>query len=340
MRFYQAWAMTIASFMLSTQAALAGSATPQVIVVPAPLAPYVDAILQGGGKSQSLLKPGQNAHHFSLSPRQAALLRNADLLVVADMSMHPALDRLRQKHPKLQVIELYRLAGANPLPYPKDNPWLRAQKEANAALDSHENDHAHAHAHDHAAEETLRDPHLWLDPERMAAIAVPLAEAMSRALPESEKTMRLNAQSVAAHLRNEVAPAIAALLKQPAPTSHRIETQTIPFVTYHAAYQYFLTRFGIDRHGELLQRPEESLGAKSKAELLSQADNVSIRCLIAEQESPLVKRIASGSQARIVLLSPEQLPTETIIAPAAWIQNDYDRFLYQTAKSFAECLKE
>lgn len=48
--------------------------------------------------------------------------------------------------------------------------------------------------------------------------------------------------------------------------------------------------------------------------------------------------IADNSGARIVLLSPEQLPTRKDVDALDWIGSDYDRLLYVTAKAFGECL--
>ncbi len=339
----------IALFLASAQVASAGGAFPKVLVVVNPLTPYVDDVLNGVGTAESLLRPGQEPHAFVLSPNQARALDAAEILIIPDRSMNPVFDRLISRKKKLRVIELSALDGASTLPYATENPWVTRVKKL--GKDDADHDHDHGHDHDHAKQEpkTLgkplkldpvptRDPHFWLDPERMAALAEPLATAIAQTAPEHRATLLNNAQSVARHLRDEVMPAMAALLKVKPPSPYVNPKPEIPFITYHAAYQYFLARFGLEDDGSITIRPEDYMGAKTLSELLDAAQKVHIRCVIAESDSPLVTRIAKASNAKIVLLGPEQLVDEADVPPHNWIKNGYDRLLYKTAKSFSDCL--
>lgn len=333
----------VAAMLLTSQAAIAGDVFPKVVVTIAPLKPYVDDILQGRGEAQSLLRAGQDGHDLTLSPSQAKMLDAADIVIVPDLEMSPALKYLLGKK-KGRVIELSALAGAEPLPYAAENPWLAAMKAKQTPekkkAPAHKEHDAHGHEHDHHAEEKTpaNDPHLWLDPERMAAIAEPLANAMADKAPEARSTFVANARSLATHLRREVMPQLQAMLKEEARTTDVVTKPILPFITYHAGYQYFLARFGLTHYGEITTRPEETLGAKTTSSLISGAKEVRIRCLMGEQENVLMQRIAEATSARIVLLSPEQLPARHEADALSWIHNDYDRFLYVTAKAFSKCL--
>jgi zinc transport system substrate-binding protein len=309
-----------------------------ILASPAPLVPYVQAIVGTHGDVRPLLSPSQDAHTAALTPSQAQALHDADLLVVADRSMMPALDRVMKKNPALQVIELRRLPGADPLPYANDNPWIAhfaSAVDATQEEEAHAHHHDHNHDHDHA---TATDPHLWLDPERMAAIAEPLAQALAPHLPGAEAMVINDARALAMHLRHEVLPGMRAMLPQPSADEKESRESIVPFVTYHAAYQYFLARMQLTRYGELLQRPEDYQGATTTARMITQANAVRIGCLISEQRVPLVERIAKASGARVVLHSPEQLPQGASRAQPAWVKNDYDRMLFETTRVFASCL--
>lgn len=326
---------TIAAILLTAQAAVAGTLFPKVVVTPAPLKPYVDEILMGAGESQNLLRAGQDAHSFALAPTQANMLAEADIIIVPDLSMNPFLKKLLAKNKRATVIELTALSGAEPLPYAPQNPWLEnkiAQAEKmSSAHDSHEHEHEN-----HAS--PMNDPHLWLDPERMAAIATPLAKAIAVRTTEAGPTLTANAKNLARHLRTEVTPALQTMLNKKPRTENAMTRPEIPFLTYHAAYQYFLERFGLEHYGELMQRPEETTGGKTKATMLATAESTHIRCLIGEQESVLMTRIAKSAGAKVILLSPEQLVERKTVDTLDWMKNDYDRFLYATAKAFAGCL--
>jgi zinc transport system substrate-binding protein len=336
---------TIAGILLTAQAAVAGTLFPKVVVTPAPLKPYVDEILAGVGESQSLLRAGQDIHSFALAPTQAKMLAEADIIIVPDLGMNPFLKKLLAKNTHAKVIELTALSGAEPLPYAPTNPWLKGKIEQEEKKptahkeDAHGDEHEHEHAHESVKTDApVYDPHLWLDPERMAAIATPLAKAIGARAPEAGPAIEANARALTRHLRADVTPALQAMLNKLPRTENAMTQPEIPFLTYHAAYQYFLERFGLEHYGELMQRPEETTGAKTKADMLTAADNTRIRCLIGEQESVLMARVAKSTGAKVILLSPEQLVARNQVDALGWMKNDYDRFLYATAKAFAGCL--
>lgn len=346
MRLLFPYAATIAAMLLTAQAASAGGLFPKVVVTVAPLKPYVDEILRGHGEAKNLLRPGQDAHRFALTLQQAQMLDDADIIVVPDLAMSPFLQRLLSSRKNLRVVELSALNGAQPLPYARENPWLAkakaAEKKSHDKHDAHEHDDhdgddEHEHEHD-AATGNSNDPHLWLDPERMAALAPPLAAAIAAHAPEARAALAANAQQLAAHLRREVIPALREMLARPAATVSAVARPEIPFLTYHAAYQYFLARFNLTHYGEITQRPEESMGAKTMAGMLNTATTLHVRCLIGEQKNVLMTSIAKSTGARIVILSPEQTVARNAVDALDWMKNDYDRFLYATARAFADCL--
>lgn len=316
----------IAVFLVSAQAAFAGSVNPKVVVTTPPLKPYTDTLLTGIGESRSLLRAGQDSHTFTLSPSQRRMLAEADIIILPDRAMNPVLEKLlaTEERRGAKVISLIDLPGAKPLPLPSDNPWLRIAGQA---------DDEHDDAHEH-----MKDAHLWLDPERMAALTDPLARAIASKAPSHGPKLMANAQRSAIHLRRDVAPGIAAILAKAPRTRSMSSRPQVPFITYHAAYQYFFTRFGIEPMGQVTQLPEDYLGARSMKAVAASAEKLAIGCIISETNSPLVQRVASASGARIVRLSPEMLYTPTEVPNTPWVTNDYDRFLAKTAYSFAECL--
>lgn len=344
MRVNLAYAATIAAILMVSQAAFAGDVFPKVLVSVAPLKPYTDAIMQGLGESRTLLRPGQDPHNFALSPSEAQALNDADILIVPDLGMSPFLKRTVAKNPKLKVIELSALPGAEALPYPAHNPWLEQLKATAKPLKNEkakpkDDDDEDEHAAKGKDEPAIRnDPHLWLDPERMAAVAPAVAEAIAEKAPSAKPTLANNAQLLARHLRRDVIPPLKEMLGKDVKMTNGMEQAEIPFITYHAAYQYFLGRFGLTHTGEITTRPEETMGARSMITLLDTSQKIRIRCLIGEQPGVLMSRVAEASGAKTLYLNPEQLPERKDVDTRDWIRNDYDRLLYQTAKTFAGCL--
>ncbi|MFM9890328.1 MAG: metal ABC transporter solute-binding protein, Zn/Mn family [Rickettsiales bacterium] len=352
MRWVQSLGWLIAAMLTFAQASYAGTEIPKVVVSVAPLKPYVDEILKGITTAQSLTRPGQDPHNFTLAPSQGKMLDEVEILIIPDHGLSPLLARLMKARPKVRIIELSTLAGADALPYAPENPWI-----ARVKLKGGEADDLFAAAPTHKFKPyksitgkldakpavtpdatAAIDPHFWLDPERMAALAEPVAEAIAQFAPTQREVLTANARTLAKHLRSDVIPPLQAMLKPSAGDDIVVTKPEIPFITYHAAYQYFLARFHIVPEGEITARPDEYLGAKTLDQLLQAAKATKIRCIIGEQDTPMVRRIAALSQARIVLLSPEQLVVGEDIPTYYWIQNDYDRLLYLTAKRFSECL--
>lgn len=330
---FRSYGAVIAVLLATAQAAFAGEMNPRLLVTTPALKPYADAILRGIGESQSLLRPGQDAHTFTLSPSQRRALAGADIILVPDRRMNPLLDRLLAAEEKRGaiVVVLTALKQANPLPYPETNPWLDR-------LASKPQEHEHEHDHSHADSDDAPDPHVWLDPMRMAALAVPVAEGIAQAAPSHRAALKANGARLAFHLREEVMPGIAAIFAEATPRASMHARPYVPFITYHAAYQYFLRRFGIEEYGEITQRPEDYLGAGTLHSTVAGAGKLSINCIISETNSPLVQRIAKASGARVVALSPEALYGPTEVPQRDWVRNDYDRLLLKTALSFAGCL--
>lgn len=324
--------------MLPTaQASYAGELFPKVVVTVPAVTPYVNTLLDGITQAQDLLRPGQDAHSFSLNSRQRDMLHQADVIILADRSMTPFLDKLLATEAKrgATIVALSDLKEAEALPYISDNPWLSVAKAKAGVGESHEEDEEKPQPRDGKA---ATDPHVWLDPVRMAALAHPLAEAIAQRSPTHRVQLLQNAEREAEHLRQEVDPALGALLIPRTTKDRTDEKPVIPFITYHAAYQYFMARYRLKNGGDITQRPEEYFGARDLRNRIARAAQLSIRCVISESASPLVQRIAKASGARVITLSPETPVTPTDITSAPWAQNDYDRLLQKTAESFGECL--
>lgn len=296
---------------------------PKVLVTVATLQPMADAILAGITHSTVLPRPGQDAHHMALSPSQSKALAEAEIIIVADRNVSSVVNEMASRREKkgALVIALTELEGADTLPYDTQQPWLGAKRSKKKKK------------HDEG-----NDPHLWLDPLRMSSIAVPLAEAIASRAPSLRADMLGNARAWQQHLVMQLDPALKKVLGT-VQMKKRYDTRPYyPFITSHGAYQYFFERYGIENHGSLSLLPEDMTGAATQHKVLERAGEVTIGCIIAEQETALVKRVATASNARIVILNPEMLPPRNSVAAMDVLKDDYDRLLYATASVFASCL--
>jgi ABC-type Zn uptake system ZnuABC Zn-binding protein ZnuA len=112
-------------------------------------------------------------------------------------------------------------------------------------------------AGEHAAEEEGvdggRDPHVWMDPSRVAAALPALADALAEADPDHAEGYRSRAESYAAKVREldaEIKHAVTA-----------IPPQNRKLVTSHDAMGYFADRYGL----EVLATPFPASGPEAEA---------------------------------------------------------------------------
>lgn len=349
----RSWGMVIALMGLVAQASSASDLQPRTLVLVPAMTPYVAELMHGAGTAEDLLEPGQTPHDFALNPKQTKALSTADFLIVPTRAMNTVVIRLAEKQKQLHILTLAELEGANPLPKQTKNPWIsvelaKAEKQqatTPARLDQGVTFKENHWASDDAPpsqepalpKDAALDPHLWLDPERMAALAPALARAMGEALPAHRNSWKANATKVSAHLRQEVMPELRAMLAKRRSDALSTATPTLPYITSHAAYAYFFERFELPHTGQIMNSDEESLGAADMDATLNAAKSNRIRCVISEDRTPFFTRIADIAGATLRIFSPE-LRAEGNTPPLPWIRNDYDRFLYHAAARFGECL--
>jgi zinc transport system substrate-binding protein len=309
------FAATVYLFITTAQAASAGMMQPTVLVVHPPLYPLVAEIMRGSGAPEMLLSAGQDSHHIQLSPKQAEKLAQADVIIIADRAMSVSLTKpiAAGVAKGATVIAISELKGADPLTYRSQNHFTHTDDNNSGMI----------------------DPHLWLDPVRMAAIVKSLAVKLGERNMAFDNTYRSNAEILSSHLKEQVDTGIRAML-----SAHpKARTKdTIAYIAYHDAYQYFEQRYELSPVGYITQKPESFIGAKAMKTLMESAEKSKVRCLISESNSPLTKRFAIYTQAKTILLSPERLYSAKDAPSATWIRNDYDRLLAKVASTFAGCM--
>ncbi|PYG01655.1 zinc transport system substrate-binding protein [Georgenia satyanarayanai] len=166
----------------------------------------------------SLTPANADPHTLELSPRAVADMGAAGLVVHVS-GLQAAVD------------DAVAATGVRALDAAEHTELLTA-----TGHDHGHNDHAED-AHDHDGE-TL-DPHLWLDPVRLAEVGTALAEELAAIDPDGAATYRANAERVAADLTDLDADIAAGLAT--------CERDTI--VVAHEAYGYLTSAHGLHQEG-------------------------------------------------------------------------------------------
>lgn len=144
--------------------------------------------------------------------------------------------------------------------------------------DGHSHDHEHEHEHDQY------DPHIWLDPENAAQMAVNIAEVLSTHLPAEVLTSN-------AEVCYDELVALKEELK-----ARMSDLSCRELITFHDGFAYFANAFDLT----MLKSIEEEAGSEASAAEMSE-----IVSLIREHNVPAVFTEVNGSASTAEAISRE-----------------------------------
>jgi zinc transport system substrate-binding protein len=156
----------------------------------------------------TLAKPGAEPHDLELTPRQIVAVARADLVVYVK-GLQPAVDQAVDQHAAGKAIDAASLVRT----LPAASTGSVAATTGSAA--------------------GRRDPHLWLDPSRLATVAAAVGARLAKDDPARAATYEANARALGADLH--------ALDGEYAAGLRDCGYRTI--VTSHAAFGYLADRY-------------------------------------------------------------------------------------------------
>ncbi len=221
-----------------------------------PLAMVLRDLYGDTAEVETLLAPNQSPHNPMLSPRQMLRLRQADLVVWLGAEAEPAVADLmaRRDGPSLALLSL---------------PDVTRRRGGH---DHGDEDHHH-HDHDPGA----LDPHLWLDPANMAALARGLAGREAAALPAGQPAAFLA----------DLERATEAAGERLAPLSEEA------WLSFHNPWGYFQQRLGLREPVTVSEQLGAGPGSRRFVALADRVKRESVHCAVAEPEAQraLLKRL-------------------------------------------------
>jgi zinc transport system substrate-binding protein len=226
----------------------------------------------------SLTPPGAEAHDLELAPQDVAAVAEADLLVYLD-GFQPALDEA---------------AGSEG----GEHAWDAGQAADLVAGEAHEHaengdgDHAEE---EHAGEEAV-DPHFWLDPTRLAAVGVALADRLAELDPDNAAGYEENA----AALRTD----LEALDQEMETALATCSVSTL--VTSHDAFGYLGDRYGLEVVGISGLSPSQEPDPAQLAEIATLVRDRGITTVYTETlvDPAVAETVAEEAGARTAVLDP------------------------------------
>lgn len=259
----------------------------QVVATTTILGDLASAVAGDGANVEVLIPIGVDPHDYQPSSRQIALLADADLIVLNGLSLEAGLDDAISGAVADGVTVIELAPRLDPLPFPGGEGL---------------------------------NPHVWLDPVRMATAADIVADALTALDPDagfSDRGAAYSAELLAADTT------IRQLLSS-IPTDRRL------LVTNHEAFGYFADRYGFTVVGVVIPGGS-TLAEPSSAELAALVEvvrDLGVPAIFAETTQPtaLADAVAAevGTVVAVVELYSESLGlpgTPAATLPGMLIEN-------------------
>jgi zinc/manganese transport system substrate-binding protein len=260
-----------------------GDGRPLVVATTTVLGDLAGNLVGADARLEVLMPRDADPHDYEPSSREVALLAEADLVIANGLALEEGLE---------DILDGIRADGGRVLEVaPLLDPLQFGEDRGEGADDGP----------DHSL-----DPHVWLDPLRMAAAAHLIAEHLAEIDPSIDWSGR--AATYAAELIEADARILAILAAIPA--ERRL------LVTNHDALRYFADRYGFEVVGVVI--PGGSTlgepGSQEIADLVSLIDARGIPAIFADTTEPSALTAAVAAEAdhpvEVVLLHTGSLGVE------------------------------
>ena len=229
--------------------------------------PYAFVTERVGGQDvqvTNLTEPGSEPHDLELTPRQVGAVADADLVVYSD-GFQPAVDEAVEQQAQDRALDVL------------------------SAVDLRDGDGG-------------QDPHVWLDPQRLATVAGAVADRLAEIDPEAAEGYSARAAELQAEL--------SALDEEFRAGLASCERDQI--VTSHDAFGYLADAYDLEQVAITGLSPEAEASPGRLAEVAAQAEAAGVTTIFFEElVSPKVaEALAREVGATATVLSPLEGPPE------------------------------
>lgn len=236
-----------------------------------PLQFATQRVLGGLGTATSLTKPGAEPHDLELTPREVAEVSGARLVVYLK-GFQPSVDRAVSSEASGRAFDVSSAADLSLTYTPIEEGQTRSAQAGSV------------------------DPHFWLDPLRLAAVADALAVRLGQVDPAQASTFTANA----AGLRRD----LQALDKQFRDGLSSCAVTSL--VTSHNAFGYLAQRYGLRQVGITGLTPDQEPNAAQLAEVTAFVKTHRVRTIYYEAlvDPKIADTVAAETGAKAAMLDP------------------------------------
>lgn len=282
----------VALVSLAAAGCTTGDASPEdapldIVVTTSIWADVVSSVVGDDANVETLVPVGADPHAYAPSSQQVASIQTADLVVANGLDLEEGLVDVLEAAAEEGVTILELAPDLDPIPFVGDGGHGEDDHDAE---DEHEGEEGHDHEGD--------DPHVWMDPDRVAAAAVLIGEALAALDDSIDWTARAGAYA------DEVAVAAADMDA----TLAGVAADRRKLVTNHEALGYFADRFDFEVVGVVIPGGSTLADPSSGdlAELIEVMEAEGVRVIFGETSSStdLARAVAAelGEEVAVVEL--------------------------------------
>ena len=239
---------------------------PQVLAAAYPFAWAAEQVAGPDARVTGLVRAGAEPHDVELSPRQIGAVEQASLVVYL-RGFQPAVDDAVRNSTRAARLDLTSVTDVQPLSNDLDD-------ETGSGI----------------------DPHVWLDPQRMARVVAALADRLAAVDPSNAASYRSRADRTRVQLTE-----LDRLFRQRLAACDRHE-----LVTAHTAFAYLAGRYGLTQVGVTGLDPEGEPSPRRIAEVARYAREHDVTTIFFESrvDPKLAQTVAAEIGARTAVLDP------------------------------------
>lgn len=296
----------------------------KVVATIKPIHALVAQVMEGVGAPTLLVQGAASPHTYALKPSDAKALNSADVFFRVSEAVEPFTHKIVTALPA--SVHTVTLADAPGIQLLDQRTGGTFEKHTHSHEGHDHADHGGHDDHDHDAHGgTVRDGHVWLDPENARKMIAEIARVLAEASPANAETFKANA----AKADTKLVELEAEISRDVAPLKDK------PFVVFHDAFQYFEHRFGLTAAGSITVSPDVQPSAKRLTEIRQKLTSLATSCVFSEPQfqARLVAAVTEGTSARSGTLDPEGALVEP--GPSA-----YDTLLRNLATGLKTCLSQ
>lgn len=284
----------------------ATSGGPEVIAAFYPLAFAAGEVAGEHATVTNLSPPGVEPHDLELAPDQVRTLSDADLVVYLGEGFQRAVEDLVGQLDDTPALD--GLAGQDDADDDHgDEDDAHGDEDDHSDEGDDDDDHSDEEesteeGHDHELEVGATDPHVWLDPTRLAAIGDAVADHLSEIDPDNADSYRDNAETLGDKLASLDDDYDSALE----------ECNRRELVVSHEAFGYLTDRYDLQQVGVSGLDPETEPSPGRVAEVAEYAEEHGVTTIFFEEQvSPdIAEVIASEIEAGTEVLDPLEFPPD------------------------------